>query len=70
MHCFKTRVYCCNCKPFHTRLQNVMDTIEDRQDKSDECPHETFKKAIFSSEHFMIKISASDGVDNGVVSGL
>ena len=32
-----------------------MDITKNRRDGSDECPHETFKKAIFSSEEFMIK---------------
>ena len=32
-----------------------MDTIEDRRDRNDECQHETFKKAKFSSKEFVIK---------------
>ena len=70
MHCFKTRDYCRNCISFHIHLQNVLYTTEDRQDASDECAHETLKKAIFSSEEFMMKnkISTRDGVDSGVAS--
>ena len=52
--CFKTRVYCCNRKSFYIRLQKVIDGIEDGQDGSDQCPHETFKKAIFFSEEVLI----------------
>ena len=32
-----------------------MGTIEDRRDGYDECQHETFKKAKFSSKEFVIK---------------
>ena len=72
MHCFKTGFYCRNCKSFYTPFQKVLDTIEECLDGGDEYQHETFKKAIFFSEQFMIKkqIPTSDGVDNGVLSCL
>ena len=54
MHCFKTRVYAAILNRFIFVFKTCW-TFENRQDASDESAHDTFKKAIFSSEQFMIK---------------